>query len=486
MILSMIKNQKGIALLSVYVASTFITVIAAAAFGRAFLEREYVEREVEKIQSFAAAEAGIQRAMWQVGQNAYTGFINTTDVATMNFTNVTGTQIGQFSADIEYPDQADWVTIKATGTVEGETKILEARVFLDSNLSKYLVFANTGTFSSGNNAQYGESNGVDPRGVPADADARTMMYFTGNWNASGSNVKVYGDVNTEGYVSGNSSGNVYGDVYSSAFSLNGNGSVNNDGVSGSITIDDGFSDDSDRNKDGQINYVDKPDHHDLTEHGEGDANAIEELVDMDLNFYASNNSVPQFSSGATQTRYIEFVVDPGSSFTKVVEYDSNTFENVSNTYDLPATAIVYVKGDAYVKGEIQGRVSVASSDDIMLVDHVSYTGGQERADASHSTAFLAKDKLFFMGNDMNVSGILYAENQSNSSTAFDSSYNGNGQYDPYSKEKLRLYGNRVLNGSTNLGNYDDRIYGYDQNLKYYRPPGIPVVPTIQTVREVAS
>lgn len=486
MILSMIKNQKGVALLSVYVASAFITVLAASAFGRAFLEQEYVDREVGKIQSYAAAEAGIQRAMWQVGQNAYTGFINTTDVDPIDFTNVTGVEIGEFSADIEYPDQADWVTIKATGSVNGETKILEARVFLDSNLAKYLVYADTGTFSSGNDAQYGEPNGTDPNGVPSNEDDRTMMYFTGNWSASGSNVHVYGDVHAEGSISGNSSGRVFGDTYVSSFTQNGSGNVTNDGVSGSMVINDGFSDDLDRNGDGVVNSTDRPDHHDLTQYGEDDSHAKEEIVAMDLNFYANNSNTPQFASGASQTRYLEFVADPGSSSTRIVEYSNSSFQNVSNSYNLPSTAIVYVKGDAYVRGEIQGRVSIAASDDIMLVGNMTYAGGQTLADATHSAAFLAKDKLYFMANQLEASGILYAENTSNSSVAFDAGYNTAGQYDPNSKDELRLHGNRVMNGSTNLGNYPDRIYGYDPKLKYYRPPGIPVVPTIRTVREVAS
>ncbi len=484
MILSIFRNEKGVALISVYVVSAFLTIITASAFSRAFVEKEYVEKEIERMQTFAAAEAGIQQAMWQISQNAYTGFIDTADISTPSFTSYSGVAIGNYSVDVSYPNQADWVIVKSTATVQQETRILEARIFLDSNLSKFLVYANTGTFSSGN-AQYGSHNGADPNGVPADGDDRTMMYFTGTWDITGSGMEMYGDVNAENYISGSNANYVYGDVYSGSYTENNNG-VTNDGVNGSLQINDGFADDLDRNKDGVVNTVDRPDHHDLNQYGNKDHHKTEDLVNMNLSFYAANNNIPSFSSGAAQTRYLKFVVDPGATTTKVVAYTNKNFSTVSSTHTLPQNAIVYVKGNAYIQGEIEGRVAVASSDDIMLVGNLTYTDGQSTADATHSAAFLAKDKLYFMANDLEASGILYAENSSNSSAAFDANYNINLQNDSSSKERLRLYGNRVLNGSTNLSYYDDRVYGYDPNLKYYRPPGIPVVPTIKTVREVDS
>jgi hypothetical protein len=95
---------------------------------------------------------------------------------------------------------------------------------------------------------------------------------------------------------------------------------------------------------------------------------------------------------------------------------------------------------------------------------------------------LPKDILYLKPDRLNVSGIMYAENSSNSSAAFDAGYDTNGQVDT-SKTELNLYGNRVIQGGTNLSYYGDRLYGYDQNLKYYRPPGIPVYPDLRTVRE---
>ena len=483
MILSMLKNQKGIAILSVYVASAFIAVLSTSAFGRAFWEARHDENEVTRVQSYAAAEAGLQRAIAQIGQNAYTGFINTAAISQPTFQSTAGINVGSYTVNIQYPNSADWVIIQSSGTVNGETRNLEGRVFLDSNLSKYLVYADAGTFSSGDSAQYGTSNGVDPQGVPANEDDRTMMYFTGNWDISGVNAHLYGDALAEGTITGIASAYVHGDTYAQAFAQNGSGAVTNSGVVGALNVGDGFADDTDRNHDGVVNATDQPDRHDLTADGGGDAKPVDTLVPMDLNFYAAHNNVSALSSGAAANHYLQFQPVAGSNNTQVVEYTSSTYATVKSTYTLPQTAIVYVNGDAFVKGQIQGRISVAASDDIHFMGDVTYAGGSMQASANNSAAFLSKDILYFKPNTLSVAGILYAENTSNSAAAFDASYNVNGVVDTASKVSLNLSGNRIIEGGTNLSYYDSRVYGYDQNLKYYRPPGIPVYPDLRVVRE---
>ncbi|MSR77663.1 MAG: hypothetical protein EXS63_05495 [Candidatus Omnitrophica bacterium] len=49
---------------------------------------------------------------------------------------------------------------------------------------------------------------------------------------------------------------------------------------------------------------------------------------------------------------------------------------------------------------------------------------------------------------------------------------------------FRIYGNIIMNRTANTADYaNDRSYGRDPNLKYFRPPGIPVRPELRTVRE---
>lgn len=475
----MLRNQKGMALISTYFASMAMIVIASAAWGRSFFEMQAVNREVARVRSFAAAEAGIQNAMAQISLNAYTGYINTTSISVPTFQDTNGNTVGSYSVSFSYPNQADWVVVTSTATVDTETKILEGRIFLDSNLSKYLVYANATTFSSGAGAVYGSAT-ADVNGVSASADDRAALYVTGTWNTTG-NVQLYGDVNAGTSITTDGSLNVHGDVYSAGFSQNANGTVASSGVSGSPTIGDGFSDDSDRTGNGTVDSSDYPDYHDLTATGGGDAHATETLTAIDTSFYQTNNNIPSFGGASAVNRYLRFTSTSGSGITTVTEYNS-TYTSVLSTTVLPSSAIVYVNGTVSVAGEIGGRVSVVASGSINFDGNVNYSGGQTNASSTNSAAFMAQQKLFLRTDNLNVSGILYAQNASSASVAFDAGYNTSGGSDT-SKGTLNLYGNRIMNGATNLSYYGTRNYNYDSNIKYYRPPGIPVVPSLKTVRE---
>ena len=487
----MLRNQKGMALITVYLASAMIATITAAAYSKSFFEMKAVERELARVRSFSAAEAGLQTAMAQIGVNAYTGFINTASVPSTNLQSTSGTVVGSYSATMTYPNQADWITVQATATVDGDTRTLEARIFLDSNLSKYLVFADTTDFGSGTNAQYGEPDTTDvlgdgnpdyPELVPASEADRASLYFTGSWTISGSNVELYGDANAQSQINGNSTSQIHGDTYSSAFNLSGT-TVTNSGVTGGMPVGDGFSDDTDRNNSGTITSADYPDYHDLTSTGGSDSHKTETFPQIDSTFYKNNNSISTYGGTAAQNRVLKFVSTGGGTTTQVQEYSDSTYNTMTASYNLPASAIVYVNGNVTAKGEIGGRVSVVSSNSINFDGNLTYSSGQTKADATHSVAFMAKDKLYFRSNTLSVSGILKGDNSSSSSAAFDGNYNTAGNYSPDTKQSLTLYGNRVMKGSTNLSVYPTRTYAYDGNLKYFRPPGIPVVPTLRTVRE---
>ena len=480
-----VNNEKGFALISTFLVLLVVMSLSGAAWSRAFVEMRQVERETVRLRSYAAAEAGIQNAMAQIGLNAYTGFINTNTITVANFQSVSGISVGNYSVTIQYPEQADWVIVKSTATVSGETRVLEGRVFLDSNLSKYLVYANVPDFGSGTNAQYGEADNTDndgnglpdyPEGTPANEDERAALYFTGEWTLSGTNVQLYGDAHAQSQINGNNTSKVHGDSYVGSFVQTQSG-VTNSGVSGGLPVADGFADDVDRNNDQVVDSSDHPDKHDLTATGDGDAHATETVTPIDHNFYQSHNNIPGFGSGATKDRTLKFEAINNGTATQVVEYKNTNFTTQVATYTLPASAIIYVKGDIYAKGEIGGRVSIVSSDDIFLEDNLSYAAAQNKADSTHSAALMAKDKLYFKDGDLAVSGILYAENSAGG-TAFDASQGS-------AKKKLRLYGNRVMNGNTNLSLYPDRVYAYDSQLKLYRPPGIPVVPDLRLVREAS-
>ena len=148
---------------------------------------------------------------------------------------------------------------------------------------------------------------------------------------------------------------------------------------------------------------------------------------MGLNFYQAHNDIPVFGQ-AENNRYLEFVISGDGTHTVVNEYNDEHYTSLINAYDLPVEGIVYVQGDAYVRGTIKGRVSVVSSDDIMFQDSCVYANGLDHADDSDAAAYLARDKLFFCGTDLNVCGIFYAERIASSNPAFDAAYDVNGDY----------------------------------------------------------
>ena len=508
---SSLKNEKGFALVSVYLVSMVIMALSASTYTRTFIESREVGREINRLQIRSAAESGLQRALAQISFNAltggiaYTGFINTAPIPSTNLNNYNGTNVvGNFSVNITYPNQADWVVVNATGTApQGESPIiLEARVFLDSNFSKYMMYANTPNLGLGDNLLLGASDGTNPEGVPTNGTDRNMLYYTGDLTFSGSNVNIYGDTHTQGLINGNASSWNHGDTYAGGFTTNSFGQVTNSGVSGGLRVGDGFSDDTDRNGEGTVNALDYPDYHASTANGGGDSHKTETINPLNLNFSASQaQSIPGIDGidvaryGGGNPRYFKFEPSSSGNTTRIVEYSSPSYQTQTGSRDLQSkNGIVYVNGNVFVQGEITGRVTVVSSNDIYYADNIKYAGGNSYTSASNAASFMAKNKHYFLPESLEVSGILYGERATSSSTALDATYkrgNALNNYKPIydaGASKLnghfRQYGNIVMNGTANTSVYRfDRAFMYDANAKYYRPPGLPVQPVLRLVRE---
>jgi hypothetical protein len=423
---------------------------------------------------------------------------------------------------MDYPGQQDWVTLKATGKSNGETRHLEGRVFLQSNLSKYLMYANTSSIALGTNLIMGVNDYdpiLRPQGVPSNPNDRAALYYTNNLDFSGSNIHIYGDTHAENFISGTSSNTVHGDTFVGGFTQDSQGQVTNDGINGTLTVNDGFSDDIDRDGSGTITSNDYTDRHDLlklatsTQPAEEqksyntDARREEVIDTVNLAFYQANNSTVAASRGygtTTAERYFVFEPAANGTQTKVIVYNNQTDYNAdtpthrankSDDFTLPSglggeeKAILYNNGKAHVKGTIAGRVAVVSSDDILFDGNIKYAGNNSYCSQANSAAFMAKDQVFFRPEDLEVSGIIYADKSSShtGNLAIDSDYNINGvrngstaKYDGH----FRHFGNLIVDGTGNTSNYDrDRAYIYDPNLKYYRPPGLPIRPELRMVRE---
>jgi len=496
-----LRNEKGFALITVALASIMMLTISGAAAFRAYVENAQIQREFTKLSAHYAAEGGIQSAMVQIGTNAFTGFINETDFSLGTFQNAAGTlTIGSVTVDISYPSQADWVIVQSEATVNGQKVRLEGRIFLDSNLSKYMMYSTATTHGYGANLTIGfadTSAGSSAVGVPASELDRNLMYYTGNLQFSGSNINVYGDIHVQGSVNGGGyNGKVYGDSYIGAFATDAFG-VTSTGYtfSTNMTLTDGFSDDLDRNASGTITAADAPDIHDLTVTGGGDARKFETLLPIDTSFYQTHNNVPTFYGASPQNRFLKFDIVSGATGTKVTEYTNANFTTATGTsYMLPSSAIVCVNGSAYVQGDIKGRVSVVATNDIMFAGNVKYNGGLNYVNENQAAAFLAKDKIFFLPTSLEVSGILFAEKSATGTNAVTAAYklasDGVSLIDDAgakSSGHFRHYGNIIMEaGSISTAQYtSDRAFLYDSQMKYYRPPGLPVVPSLRMVRENA-
>lgn len=505
------SNEKGFILLSSLFVTVLLSALAMIAYQRSIHEFKLVNREIDRTRAYYIAEAGIQNVMSQIAANAYTGFIlvnpstgvsildeeNKGNIAIGEFQDVNATDIGSFSVDINYINAADYVVLKSSATSGSESRTLEGRVFLESNFSKYLLFVDYPNFGSGDNAVYGAPTGdpEHPEGVAPHVDIRPNLYFTGDYQISGNNVQIYGDSAVEGGITqSTASSKIHGDTHLGDFQTDPDtGLPVNDGITGNVTVTDGYKDDADLDGDGigpnpgdPDDLDDYPDRHHL------DNGMIETLPQIDQSFYENpvHNAIPSFGTpGPTQTRYVRVEPDPaGGNFTVVREYNNMAYSTQVASYNLPKNAIVYVNGALHVKGQVKGRISFVSSTAIHFRGDMTYEGGSVNADANHSMAFLARSKLFFIPTHLTVGGIFYSENAGNYPAAFDASQKLNSTQSAYvtsgSKEYLRVHGNRLIVGQSNLSYYVDRNYLYDPNLKKYRPPGLPVVPDLQLVREI--
>ncbi|MBI3999925.1 MAG: hypothetical protein HY351_04850, partial [Candidatus Omnitrophica bacterium] len=248
------------------------------------------------------------------------------------------------------------------------------------------------------------------------------------------------------------------------------------------------------------------DYHDLTPNGGGDSHKYEVVNPLNLSFYASQarsvsgiNGIDVVRYGGNTNRYLKFETAPSGNVTRIIEYRNAGYQGAPiGTRDLQSkNGLIYINGNVFVQGEIKGKVTVVSSQNVYYTGNVKYAGNQSYVNPNDSVAFLARNKQFFLPTSLEVSGILYAEKSSSGNLALNAAYqsgtSANGHqpiYDAGASKLLghfRHYGNIVMNGVANTSVYQyDRAYVYDPNLKYYRPPGLPVEPDIRLVREAPN
>ncbi|MCK4400934.1 hypothetical protein KAW08_01365 [bacterium] len=386
----------------------------------------------DSTRAFYLAEAGVEQAIYQLSQNQYAP-----DASSIPQTQIASDPQETYTVNMSLNvlPGPDTVSMMSIGNFHGRTRTINVVASLESALPRYMVLVDTANWGSGNGAQYGRDDGVSPRGTPFSPANRMRMYLTGNYAAS-VNVDIFGDLFAEGNFSSKASSDVHGDAYLGGIFDNGG------------TIDDGWN----------IGDGDLPaDLHTLQ------PDQIVEYPILDMTFYAANNDL-----ALAGTKYLDFT-DNGTS-TTVKEYSDASYTTLLSTSVLPQEGVLYVNGDAHVRGTIKGHVTVVASDDIFFQGDVNYANGTGYSDASDSAAYLASDDLFFLRQNLEVSGIFYtAPGGRFTSSSGDAN-----------KNRLRIYGNRIMASQSNMSPYSDRAYLYDANIYNFPPPGLPVRPIIQS------
>jgi hypothetical protein len=535
-----LKNEKGFALITVYLTSALILTLSGANYLRVFTQARAVERDIATMSAYYAAEGALQVALEQIWTaNAFIGDLSAVNIPDNEIENriegLIGNQVDIQTDPLDYTGEADWVIIRTQATIDsnGSGAIdaddrrvkLEGRAFLNSDFSKYMMYTTVSNIGLGANLTLGDYPGGV---VPANLFDRMQIYYKNGVNFSGSNINIYGDLHSETQILGNSnSATLRGDVYAKNFQTNPTtGAVTSTGITSgsSLQISDGIGcksfpcapavgapDDVDRNGDGSITLADAPDIHQLINPKDPNApqtlppgaKKTDPLPIIDYSFYQNSerNSIPSFNGTSAQTRFLKLEAvesTPGNKVTKVVEYTNGNFttpKDPPSEYVLKTNAVVYVNGDVYTKGEVAGRVSVVSSGHMHFAGHVKYAGNQNLSSKNHSAAFLSKEQIRFLPKDLEVSGILYANNKANNSVGMEARYKlnsstGLAENDGGASKSgghFRLYGNNIThNGTITTSVYGpDRAFLYDLNLKYYRPQGIPITnPELRMVREI--
>jgi hypothetical protein len=140
----------------------------------------------------------------------------------------------------------------------------------------------------------------------------------------------------------------------------------------------------------------------------------------------------------------------------------------ATVYSVPANGAIYVVQTAIVSGTVKGRVTVASNNNVVIADNISYVSS-----GNDVLGLVAKNEMivaYWTPHDLNWRAATIAQ-----SGAWHS-WNTDGSH-----------GTATFMGSTatNLGGYmnmfQTRVYQYDETLLWLQPPWFPTVEDAYTI-----
>jgi len=140
----------------------------------------------------------------------------------------------------------------------------------------------------------------------------------------------------------------------------------------------------------------------------------------------------------------------------------------TSTVTIPSIGAIYTNQNTIVSGTVTGQATVASNDDIVIADTLSYaTPGVD------VLGLIAKNDMVvaaYVPYDLNWTAATVAQN---------------GQWRSYAQSTdhgtMTFTGSTATNGGGYMSMFATRNYVYDSNLLYLQPPYFPLILDTYTV-----
>lgn len=147
----------------------------------------------------------------------------------------------------------------------------------------------------------------------------------------------------------------------------------------------------------------------------------------------------------------------------------------TTTYNVPSNGAVYVAQTAVVSGTVNGRLTVASNDNMVVANNIDYTDG-------HCTSAATADDVLGL---VAKNDVIVAQWTPTNLTWCAATLAQSGRWHSWSNDGS--HGLMTFKGSTatNLGGsmsmFTSRIYQYDSTLLYLQPPWFPTLSDAYTI-----
>ena len=145
----------------------------------------------------------------------------------------------------------------------------------------------------------------------------------------------------------------------------------------------------------------------------------------------------------------------------------------ATTYNVPANGAVYVNQTAIVSGTVNGRVTVASNNNIVIGNTISYA-----VPGDDVLGLVAKNNMVVA---LYVPSVFTWQAATIAQSGKWTDWCGYGGSSCGSKTSMTFTGSTATKQGGSMSMFNTRTYNYDPNLLYLQPPWFPTVEDAYTV-----